>query len=93
MKARHRPLRSKLDRALQKAHEAGKLQWFNQAFAEQRRLNPVLNYRTARVRLRNVIMKRLLRCQPMTVESLTAEIFRAPSAGVGSPAAPNEKTG
>jgi len=84
-KLRRRALRARLDRALQKAQASGHLHWFNAAFAAARCDNPTLNYRWAFIRLRNAILKRLVQRQPMTVETLKAEIFGPRRAGAASP--------
>jgi len=83
---------ARVDHALNRAHASGKLQWFNAAFAAERCKNPTLNYRSARIRLRNVIARRLLRRQPLSVASLIAEIFRRETPADRPPVAQKQKS-
>jgi hypothetical protein len=70
-------LAATIDRALSDMHNSGKLQWFNAAFAAARCKNPALNYRRARIQLRNLIMRKLILRQPLDAKTLAAETFAA----------------
>jgi hypothetical protein len=76
-RARLKHLAATIDQALTDMHNSGKLQWFNAAFAEARRKNPELNYRRARIRLRKLIIRTLIRRQPLNPKTLAAETFAA----------------
>ena len=77
MSSRRLLLATKVDRVLNKLHNTGKLQWFNAAFAAERRNNPALNYRKARIRLRRLIVYKLMHGQPLVAKTLAAETFAA----------------
>jgi hypothetical protein len=77
MSQRRLLIATKVDRVLNRLHNTGKLQWFNQAFAEARQRNPTLNYRKARIRLRRLIVYKLMHGQPLDAKTLAAETFAA----------------
>jgi len=77
----YRRLGASVERAIATANNTGKLQWFNRAYVKHRQRNGNLTYRAARVRLRDAIVRRLMRRQPWNPANLIPEIFGAASPG------------
>lgn len=74
-------LAARIDRAIATANQAGKLKWFNRAYVEYRQDHGSLTYRSARLRLRKAILRRVMRRQPWNQASLVIEIFGKRSKG------------
>jgi hypothetical protein len=66
-----------VDQRIAAAHDHGELRWFNQAFRDWRLNGHGLNYRHARGRLRQAVIKKIVAsdCEEMQ-PSLLPEIFR-----------------